>query len=175
MIFFSGFSFKNESSFFESILKKDQYTVAGFSYGAIKAFDYALNSRDRIDTLQLLSPAFFQTRTTAFKRMQLRGYQKSSSHYLEAFTRLCFGPYEDKGQLERTKTSYEELRHLLEYEWQPQLLSRLQDKGVNIEVYLGGEDQVIEPAQAKEFFLPHATVYYLNHANHFLKEKSFYE
>ncbi len=37
MIFYSGFSLTNDVHFFDKFLEKSDYTVAGFSYGAIKA------------------------------------------------------------------------------------------------------------------------------------------
>ena len=69
MKFYSGFSLQNESHFFDSFILKSDYCVCGFSYGAIKALRYAkeqLENRQRIDTLQLFSPAFFQTKTQKF-------------------------------------------------------------------------------------------------------------
>jgi hypothetical protein len=36
-------------------------------------------------------------------------------------------------------------------------------------VYLGSEDKIIDVAGAKEFFLPYATTYVINGANHFLQ------
>ena len=61
-LYFSGFSLNNEQDIFQDIINKSDFTVSGFSYGAIKAFDYVLNCNTRVDTLQLISPAFFQTK-----------------------------------------------------------------------------------------------------------------
>jgi hypothetical protein len=41
-------------------------------------------------------------------------------------------------------------------------------RGINIEVYLGGEDKIIDVTGAREFFLEVATVTYIKDANHFL-------
>jgi len=54
--FFSGFMFKNEKKCFKEFLKDSQFTVSGFSLGAILAFEYVLaNPNKRIDILQLFS------------------------------------------------------------------------------------------------------------------------
>ena len=58
MKFFSGFSLKDESKFFAPFIKESEQTVCGFSYGAIKAFEYVKKTvaeGGRIDTLQLWS------------------------------------------------------------------------------------------------------------------------
>jgi len=88
MNFYSGFSLQNEEYLFEPFLKKGEYTVSGFSYGAIKALNTvikALEDKKRVDTLQLLSPAFFQSKPEKFKRVQLMSYKKNTAVYLEQF------------------------------------------------------------------------------------------
>ena len=70
MKFYSGFALVNDEQLFDPYLKNSKYCVSGFSYGAIKAFRGVLASKTRIDTLQLFSPAFFQTRSDKFRRMQ---------------------------------------------------------------------------------------------------------
>ncbi|MDD5212284.1 MAG: alpha/beta hydrolase, partial [Sulfuricurvum sp.] len=74
MTFYSGFSLINDQRFFDAYLVESDYTVAGFSYGAIKAARHAANSTSRIDTLQLFSPAFFQTAKGSFKRLQFASF-----------------------------------------------------------------------------------------------------
>ena len=59
--YFSGFCFADESELFSDYLENNEFTVCGFSYGAIKAFEEVLNSDLRVDKLQLFSPAFFQS------------------------------------------------------------------------------------------------------------------
>ena len=61
MLYFNGFSLQNEEEHFKAYLSDNDLTIAGFSYGAQKAFEYAYHSKERIDRLILLSPAFFQT------------------------------------------------------------------------------------------------------------------
>ncbi|MDF1877115.1 pimelyl-ACP methyl ester esterase BioV [Sulfurimonas sp. SAG-AH-194-L11] len=171
MKFYSGFSLKNEAFLFEAFLKSGDYTVSGFSYGSIKALKYAqeeVNKGKRIDTLQLLSPVFFQTQGGKFHRVQMLAYTKDRKKYMQNFIKSCFLPYEQK-ELEFTKTSKEELEELLEYEWSIPDLLELQSKGVKIEVYLGSKDAIIDVEEARKLFLDVATVTYIKEANHFLQ------
>lgn len=171
MKFYSGFSLKNESHFFDEFINKSDYIVCGFSYGAIKALEYVkkqLNDGKRVDTLQLFSPAFFQTKTKEFKRLQLMAYRRNEEVYLRQFINLCFTPY-DKKDVERSVTIIDELEELLSYVWSLPDLQAVTDKGVKIEVYLGNEDKIIDVNGAREFFLQVATVTYIKNANHFLQ------
>ena len=170
MVFYSGFSLKEDDSFFQQYIKDSEYTVAGFSYGAIKAFEYVLSCRDRVDMLQLFSPAFFQTKSEAFKRAQLMAYNKSKDDYLSHFIKGCFEPHElQKTQHIGTKES--ELKELLEYVWNPEKLKDIVHSGVAVEVYLGSEDKIIDVEGANEFFRKYATTYLIKGANHFLQVK----
>jgi len=168
MVYYSGFSLKDDSSFFEKYLKQSDYNVAGFSYGAIKAFEYILTCKERIDTLQLFSPAFFQTKPQTFKRAQMMAYKKDKEKYLSQFIQGCFEPNELK-KTSHISTKVSELQELLHYEWDSEQLKEIASCGVQIEVYLGSEDKIIDVAGAKEFFLPYATTYVINGANHFLQ------
>jgi len=171
MRFFSGFSLKNEAYLFDKYIRKSDYTVCGFSYGAIKAYEYVseqLRLGKRVDSLQLFSPAFFQSRDEKFKRLQLSAYQRNEDAYMEQFVSSCFFPYEKK-ILEHKETSREELKELLYYEWSLSGLRKIEDRGVKIEVYLGGEDKIIDVHGGRELFLQVATVSYIKSANHFLQ------
>ncbi|MDD2652941.1 MAG: pimelyl-ACP methyl ester esterase BioV [Sulfurimonas sp.] len=171
MRFYSGFSLKGDEHFFDAYINRSDYTVCGFSYGAIKAFEYAkeqLVFEKRVDTLQLFSPAFFQTKEEKFKKLQLLGYRKSRDLYLIEFIKSCFLPYQRKS-VEHKENSVEELEELLYFNWNIDELKNLAQKGVKIEVYLGGKDAVIDAEGAREFFLEVATVTYMKDANHFLQ------
>ena len=171
MKFFSGFSLVNESYLFKKYIKKNDYTVCGFSYGAIKAYEYVkeqLACGNRVDTLQLLSPAFFQTKDTKFKRLQLMSYKKNEILYLQSFVNSCFSPYENK-IIEHENTTAKELEELLNYTWDLSALKELESKGVVIEVYLAGNDAIVDVVGAKELFLEVSTVTYIKNANHFLQ------
>jgi len=171
MKFYSGFSLKNEDYLFADLIKNSEYTICGFSHGAIKALEatkIALKNNKRVDTLQLFSPAFFQSKDEKFKRLQLMSYKKSKDLYMQQFISLCFAPWQRK-IIENTQTSIETLRELLEYEWSLEELQELVEKGLIIEVYLGGEDKIIDVNAAKKFFLQVATLTYIKDANHFLQ------
>jgi len=171
MKFYSGFSLQNEEYLFSDFIKSSEYTVCGFSYGAIKALratKKAVDDGKRIDTLQLLSPAFFQTKDEKFKRLQLMSYKKNEEVYLKQFISLCFEPFEKK-IVEHANTTTDELRELLEYKWNVDEFKELVKRGIKIEVYLGGQDKIIDVNAAKELFLEVATVTYIKDANHFLQ------
>ncbi|MCX6077299.1 MAG: pimelyl-ACP methyl ester esterase BioV [Campylobacterales bacterium] len=171
MKFYSGFSLKNESYLFDAFIKDTEFTVCGFSYGAIKAFEYVkkeLACGHRIDTLQLFSPAFFQSKTKEFKRLQLMAYRRNEEVYLRQFINACFAPHALK-IVESSVTILDELDELLYFQWVFDELHEIVEQGVKIEVYLGSEDRIIDAENAKHFFLQVATVTYIKNANHFLQ------
>lgn len=167
MIFYSGFSLRDDKDFFKPYIKDSEYCVAGFSYGAIKALLHVSQSKTRIDTLQLFSPAFFQSKTEKFKRLQMMGYRRNSELYLKQFMQSCFAPHKQEETL-HIKTNSDELHDLLYFEWPIDILKDIADGGIDIEVYLGEKDAIVDADAAKEFFLPFATTYYIKNANHFL-------
>ena len=169
-MFFSGFALKDEQHFFSEILEESPYVISGFSYGAIKAFEAAEASTKRVDKLQLISPAFFQSRDKKFKRLQMMGYKKSADLYLEKFTENCFLPYAPQA-LSYTDHKSEELEELLYYEWSIERLQALRSRGIEIEVYLGGADEISDVVSAYDFFLSVATVTLIKNTNHFLQGK----
>lgn len=171
MKFYSGFSLKEEEYLFTPYIKKSDFTICGFSYGAIAALNRAVKEIERakrIDTLQLFSPAFFQTKDEKFKRLQLRSYKANKELYMKQFVNSCFTPY-NKKVIQHRDTTLEELQELLEYVWDEEKFKYLESKGVKVEVYLGGKDIIIDVAGAREFFLQHSTVTYIKDANHFLQ------
>lgn len=169
MRFYSGFALSGDQHFFDPYLKHSDYTVAGFSYGAIKAAQYAASANERIDTLQLFSPAFFQTKKESFRRLQMGGYIKDTERYLSNFLTSCFAP-SPVAPISMGSNDAESLQELLYFEWTPELVESICSRGTRIEVYLGLEDQVIDVEGAREFFLPYATVISIRRGNHFLQE-----
>lgn len=172
MQFFSGFSLQNEQYLFEQLIKKSDFSVCGFSYGAIKAVAHLhelLAKNKRVDTLQLFSPAFFQTKDLKFKRLQMMAYKKNKELYLENFVMECFAPYGKKIVEFNEEDSAEDLDTLLYYEWDLEDLQKISKAGVIIEVYLGGKDQIIDAQEAFEFFKQVANVTFIKDANHFLQ------
>ena len=97
------------------------------------------------------------------------GYKKDKEAYIETFIKACFAPYSVQKVQHRT-TCIEELEELLYYEWSLDSFKKLKEQGVNIEVYLGFEDKIIDVNGAKAFFLECATVTSIKKANHFLQE-----
>jgi len=171
MKFYSGFSLKNDEKYFKEYRNLSSYSVSGFSYGAIKALQSVqktLEEGRRVDRLQLFSPAFFQTTSEKFKRLQTMSYKKNKEKYLNNFLKSCFSPYTQKEVMQK-ETRVEELEELLNFEWSVLQLKNLLQKGVVLEIYLGEKDTIIDVSKAREFFLAFGSVTYIKNANHFLQ------
>ncbi|MDQ1339369.1 MAG: hypothetical protein QG567_521 [Campylobacterota bacterium] len=168
-LFFSGFSFCNETELFLDYIDNSPFVLSGFSFGAIKAFEYALNCKERVDKIQLFSPAFFQTKELSFKKMQLLYYKKDKNRYTDEFLKNVVFPSEFDLKKYTCDSTYEELEQLLFYEWQEDKIKKLLKKGTKIEVYLGKLDKIIQAQNALGFFKPFATVYFYNNYGHLLK------
>ncbi|HQS66104.1 MAG TPA: pimelyl-ACP methyl ester esterase BioV [Sulfuricurvum sp.] len=169
MTFYSGFSLTNDKHFFDAYISHSDYTVAGFSYGAIKAALHAVNTNSRIDTLQLFSPAFFQNTKSSFQRLQLASFFSDPENYCKRFIQGCFAPGEIQ-DVDVNIGTIEELNELLKFVWDESLVQKILDKGIRIEVYVGLKDRIVNAAEARDFFLNYATVTSLPNANHFLQE-----
>jgi len=166
--FYSGFCFLNESELFSEYLHNGFFSISGFSYGALNAFEEALNSTSRVDVLQLFSPAFFQNTDEKYKRMQLMFFKKDVTSYCKTFLdNVVFGSSKPI-QNYFTQGSYEELDALLHYTWEKEKLEKLLNKGTKIEVFLGSNDKIIDATCAYDFFKEFATVYFIKDAGHIL-------
>lgn len=168
MKFFSGFCLANEQELFAPYLIQSDFTVAGFSYGAIKALKYALTHQERIDTLQLFSPAFFQDKDAKFKKLQTLSFSKNSETYTQNFMQNIVYPSSFNMQPFFKQGRLEELSELLHYTWNEAHLQALKERGVNIEVYVGEQDAIINATAVKEFFVPYSSVYYFKRVGHIL-------
>ena len=166
--FFSGFCFKNEEELFDEYIIKNDFTVGGFSYVSIQAFNEVLNSNQRVDKLQLFSPAFFQTQDKKYVRLQLMFFNKDPKSYCENFLKNVAYPKELELEKYFELGTYEELEELLTFKWNEEDIQKILDKGTKIEVYLGSEDKIIDASLAKDFFRNYATVYYINNKGHIL-------
>ena len=166
--YFSGFCFFEESELFQDYIIQNDFTVSGFSFGAIKAFEEVLTSNNRVDKLQLFSPAFFQTQNEKFKRTQIMYFKKDANAYCQTFLSNVLSPLDLDISKYFKLGSIEELQELLYYEWSEEKLQKLIEKGVKIEVYLGGNDKIIDASKAQEFFKEFATVYYIKEKGHLL-------
>ena len=168
MIYFNGFALKGEEKFFKEELIENDFSVAGFSYGAQKAFEYVYNSTERIDRLILLSPAFFQNHKKSFIRTQLRYYKADEASYAKEFLKNVVYP-SDINLYEYFNTNkYEELEELLSYVWDKEKILELIKRGVTIEVFMGAEDKIVNAEKSYEFFSELTTVYLLKNRGHLL-------
>ncbi|MDD2894420.1 MAG: pimelyl-ACP methyl ester esterase BioV [Aliarcobacter sp.] len=166
--YFSGFCFKNESELFDEYLVNNDFTISGFSYGAIKAFEEAFSTKKRVDKLQLFSPAFFQIFDDKFKRTQLMYFKKDANAYCQNFLSNVIYPLQTDISKYFELGTIEQLEELLNYKWSEEKLQSLVDRGTKIEVYLGGVDKIIDASKAKDFFKNYATVYYIKEKGHLL-------
>ncbi|WP_198306355.1 pimelyl-ACP methyl ester esterase BioV [Arcobacter vandammei] len=166
--FFSGFCFENECELFSEYLEKGDFILSGFSFGAIKAFQKALEKQERVDKIQLFSPAFFQTKDEKFKKMQKMFFKKDEVAYIKNFLENVKSPKSADISNYFKKGSFEELEELLNFVWSRENLEKLVQKGIKIEVFLGGNDKIIDSFEAKEFFKDFATVYYFKEKGHLL-------
>lgn len=169
MKYFSGFSLANEEILFEEFFAKNDFSVVGFSYGAIKAFEYALNSNERVDKLILISPAFFQDKDEKFIRLQLIHFKKNPEKYIDNFLQNITYPSNlDLNNYLRVG-EFSELEELLTYKWEESKLKELIAKGTKIEIYIGEKDKIVDTLKIKEFFIDFATIYYIKGVGHILK------
>lgn len=160
--YFSGFCLSGEKELFSEYLSNSEYEVAGFSYGAIKAYEYCLTTKKRVDKLTLLSPAFFLDKDEKFKRLQLLHFRKNKNKYIENFLQNCSYPCETDLQKYLYPQSIKELEELLNYKWNQKL------KDIDIRVYLGENDKIIDSKKAHEFFKEFTTSYYMKQKGHIL-------
>jgi hypothetical protein len=171
MNYFSGFCLKNEKTLFKEYLEEKEFIVAGFSRGAQKALDFVLESNERIDKLQLLSPAFFQV-NQKFIDINLNAFKKDKISYIKNFLTKAGAEVENgycKVGDEIIQIDYRcsesELIEMFTFDWEK--IKEIKD--VKIEVFLGKFDRILALKKAQEFFKNYATVYFIKKANHFLR------
>jgi len=170
MIWYSGFGFHNEQALFTPYLSQAPFSVAGFSYGAIKAFEYALTSHERVEKLILISPAFFNDQSQKFKRLQTLFLKKDPTAYHTTFMKNVLYPATEGGEYCQSEMREEDLYALLHYEWCATALKTLKARHITVEVHLGAEDKIINFEAAKAFFAPHATLFIHRTKGHLLKD-----
>lgn len=169
MKFFSGFSLKEEEELFRDLFIGDKFSVAGFSYGAIKAFEYTLKSNKRVDNLILISPAFFQTKDKKFKKLQLIYYKKDKIAYTENFLKNCSLPSDFNLSPYVTQPQENDLEELLNYVWEKEKVETILSRGTKITVHTGFEDTIVSSEEIGNFFKDFATVYRYKKKGHILK------
>lgn len=169
MRYFNGFSLHGEEELFKSFLIDSDYCVAGFSYGAQQAFEYVYHSKERVDRLILLSPAFFQTQKPSFIRAQLRYFEAGQEAYVKQFlSNVTFPSKVDLSRYLKVGTK-EDLESLLTYKWDEKKIEEVCQRGTTIEVFLGEDDKIIDAQKAFELFAPLTTTYFLKSTGHLLK------
>jgi len=173
MKFFSGFCVDVDKKFFSDYIEDKEFVVAGFSYGAQKALDYAINSSQRIDKLQLLSPAFFDYNEKLIN-LNLNAFKKDKKSYIKNFlTKAGINEWRmenkewriDITNLEIRECNENDLLKLFTFEWKK--IEKIKD--IKIEVFLGEYDRIIALKKAYEFFKNYADVYFIKKADHFLR------
>jgi pimeloyl-ACP methyl ester carboxylesterase len=167
--YFNGFSLQNEEELFSEYLIQSELCVAGFSYGAQRAFEYVYESKERIDRLILLSPAFFQTQKPSFIRTQLRYFEAGQEAYVKQFlANVTYPSSLDLSNYLKVGTK-EELESLLTYVWDKQKIQKVLDRGTTIEVFLGKDDKIIDAQKAFDFFASLTTTYFIKSVGHLLR------
>ncbi len=160
MKFFSGFCVKVDKDFFSEYIEDKEFVVAGFSYGAQKAVDYVLNTSQRVDKLQLLSPAFFDYNQKLID-LNVRAFRKNKELYIKNFLNKA-----GIKNIDKAECFEKDLIELFSFDWKK--INKI--KNIKIEVFLGEFDKIIALKKAYEFFKNYGDVYFIKKANHFLKE-----
>jgi len=166
MKFFSGFCLENESELFDEFLDRSDYSVAGFSLGVIKALEFVNECENRVDKLQLFSPAFFQDKDEKYKRVQLLHFRKDEKSYIENFLKNIAYPSTVDMKNYYKKDTIDELKKLLEYRYDIDMLNSIIKRGIKIEVYIGVDDKIVDHKKVEDFFKQFATIYILKNRGH---------
>ncbi len=169
MKYFNGFSLSGEEKFFAPFLNKSDFSIAGFSYGAQVAFETVYQSRERIEKLILLSPAFFQSEKKSFVRTQLRYFDQDRDAYTQQFLNNVIYPAKVDLSPCLSAGKREDLEALLTYRWDEKKIIEVLDRGTQIEVYFGEDDKIIQSDQAFDFFSEFTTAHLIKSAGHLLQ------
>ena len=149
-MFFSGFCLSGEEGLFSEYFDSSSDAVCGFSYGAQKAFSYSQKNPD-IKRLILLSPAFYMQKTDEFREAQIGVFADNPELYrLKLLKKSGFAA--DEMTAYQADGTADALRELLYFRWDNEELNKLAMQGVQIEVYIGSKDGVVEPKPSYEFF-----------------------
>lgn len=163
---------------FRDILEKynfshySNYNVCGFSYGAQKAIEYTLSTKDRINNLILLSPAFFNNKNADFINKQLDNFKKNKNIYMNIFLKNCGLNTMLKDELSKFLCSpnFSDLEELLIYKFNTNSLSIIKKRGIKITTFLAQNDKIIDVDIAIDFFREFGIVYFLKNTSHILRK-----
>lgn len=150
---------------FENYLEEGEFVVAGFSYGAQKALIDAVHTNKRVDKLQLLSPAFFP-KNPKFAKLQINTFKKDKENYIKNFLENVKYPKEIDLDIYLDETELYQLEEMFEFNWS--LIEYAKQKNINIEVYIGEKDKIIDIKNAVKFFKNYAKVYFIKDVGHLL-------
>jgi len=168
--YFNGFSLRGEEELFDDYIDDSDFTIVGLSYGAQLAFEYLYQeSQDRVDRLILLSPAYFQDEKSSFVRTQLRYFNHNKESYVDQFLKNVSYPSGIELDSFVKLGSSDELNSLLSYRWDSDRVQEVIDRGVNIEVYIGAKDKIIDSSRAFDFFSNLTTTYLIKDSGHLLR------
>jgi len=133
------------------------------------AFEEAYSSESRIERLILISPAFFQNRSRRFVKLQIEAWEGDRELYISNFLKNC--SYPSGVDLKRyfSMGRREELSYLLSYRWDESKLMELKKRGVEIEVFIGKKDKIVDSKAVLDFFGEFATIYLFRRGGHILK------
>ena len=159
---------ENESFLFEKFLQKSEYCVSGFSLGAIEALEYVYNNENRVDLIQLFSPAFFHDKDETFKTSQIKSFEKNEALYTKIFLKNISYPSKIDLKQYYKKDSLDRLKFLLNYRFRVELLESLRSRGIKIELYVGLKDKIIDPINCQLFFQDFATITEIKEGGHIL-------
>lgn len=166
MHYFSGFCLRGERELFDHLLSPNDFTVVGFSYGAIKALEYTLHTDARVDRLILLSPSFFNDKSQKFKKMQLHFFNKNSQRYIQNFLQNAAYPNNITLDNYLHQDSSDDLWTLLHYDWSN--LEKL-SKDTSLQIYLGAQDKIIDAQKAHDFFKAYGQSLFYKSYGHLLQ------
>ncbi|RUM57513.1 MAG: hypothetical protein DSY40_00795 [Nautilia sp.] len=165
MRYYSGFGFWGEKELFKDYLEDDEFTIAGFSYGAQKALIDAVHTTKRVDKLQLLSPAFFP-KNPKFAKLQINAYKKDKNSYIKNFVENVKYPKEINIEKYLDDTELYQLEEMFEFNWG--LIEYAKKRKIEIEVFIGEKDKIIDVKKALEFFKNYGKVYFIKDVGHLL-------
>ncbi len=169
MKFFSGFGFQKEEELFVKYLPKSDFCIAGFSYGAQKAIEYALSANERVDRVILLSPAYFDDKPKTFKQAQMRYFKLDREKYMKAFLSNTIYPQKNTLKTKFLSTpNVDDLEKLLYFIWEEKAIETLKKRGITVEVFLGADDKIVNTKEANSFFSNLTTTYFIKNAGHIL-------
>lgn len=166
MPYFGGFGLKGESGLFEEILQDDilnPYVAVGFDVGCVEALKYTedcLKSQLRIQKLILISPLFCHLLDSV-------NYENVQNYWaLSVQPTHCFDTI--KPYVKNHKSMLTKQHFLFSFKWERKTFDILNKNGIEINVYLGGIDPLIESTKTLDFFKAFASVWIYRHYAHLL-------